>query len=231
MGIIDEAIARNQRSLSEYESKKLIAGYGIPVTREKLALDRDTAVAAAADIGFPVVLKGSGADLMHKTESGVVFVNISDEKKVAEAFESVAAKMGSGFEGVLVQEMVSGKRELVMGLHREPQFGPCVMLGLGGVLTELINDTVFRIAPFDETEALDMAAGLRADKIFGPFRGEAAADMQTLSKCLCALGRMGMEHENISEIDVNPLIITPEGGLKAVDALVILKEGKDESRN
>lgn len=231
MGIIDEAMARNQRSLSEYEAKKLLSGYGIPVTRENLASDRDAAVAAAAEIGFPVVVKGSGADLMHKTESGVVFVNISDEQGVAEAFDSVAAKMGSGFEGVLVQEMVSGVRELALGLHREPQFGPCVMLGLGGVLTELVNDTVFRIAPFDETEAADMAAGLRADKIFGPFRGEAGADMQALFKSLCALGRMGMEHENIAEADINPVIITPEGGLKAVDALVILKEGKDGSED
>ncbi|MFP4158583.1 MAG: acetate--CoA ligase family protein [Desulfobacterales bacterium] len=231
MGVINEAMARNQRSLSEYEAKKLLSGYGIPVTREKLASDREAAVAAAAEIGFPVVVKGSGPDLMHKTESGVVFVNISDERGVAEAFDSVAEKMGSGFEGVLVQEMVSGKRELALGLHREPQFGPCVMLGLGGVLTELVNDTAFRIAPFDEAEAADMAAGLRADKIFGPFRGEAAADMKALFKSLCALGRMGIEHENIAEADINPVIITPEGGLKAVDALVILKEGKDGSED
>lgn len=225
MEIIDQAVAANQQALSEYQAKLVLAGYGICVTREKLAADRDAAVAAAREIGFPVVVKGSGANLMHKTESGVVFVNIADEQGVAGAFETIAGRLGGNFKEVLIQEMVSGKRELVLGLHREPQFGPCVMLGLGGVLTELINDTAFRIAPFNETEAKDMAADLRSSEIFKTFRGEAAADMDKLAQSLCALGHIGMEQENIAEIDINPMIITPDGGLKAVDALVVLKGG------
>lgn len=225
MEIINQAVAANQQALSEYQAKLVLAGYGICVTREKLAADRDAAVAAAREIGFPVVVKGSGANLMHKTESGVVFVNIADEQGVAGAFETIAGRLGGNFKEVLIQEMVSGKRELVLGLHREPQFGPCVMLGLGGVLTELINDTAFRIAPFNETEAKDMAADLRSSEIFKAFRGEAAADMDKLAQSLCALGHIGMEQENIAEIDINPMIITPDGGLKAVDALVVLKGG------
>lgn len=228
MEIIDQALAAGRRALSEYDAKRLLSDYGIAVTREQLASDRDTAAEAARQIGFPVVVKGSGAELMHKTESGVVFVNIADQQGVADAFDAIANKLGAGFEAVLVQEMVSGKRELVLGLHREPQFGPCVMLGLGGVLTEVINDTAFRIAPFDEAEARDMAAELRAGKVFDAFRGEAAADMDQLAKNLCALGRIGLEQENIAEIDINPLIITPEGGLKAVDALVVLKESSHD---
>ncbi len=225
MEIINQAVAANQQALSEYQAKLVLAGYGICVTREKLAADRDAAVAAAREIGFPVVVKGSGANLMHKTESGVVFVNIADEQGIADAFETIAGRLGGNFKEVLIQEMVSGKRELVLGLHREPQFGPCVMLGLGGVLTELINDTAFRIAPFNETEAKDMAADLRSSEIFKAFRGEAAADMDKLAQSLCALGHIGMEQENIAEIDINPMIITPDGGLKAVDALVVLKGG------
>lgn len=225
MEIINQAVAANQQALSEYQAKLVLAGYGICVTREKLAADRDAAVAAAREIGFPVVVKGSGSNLMHKTESGVVFVNIADEQGVAGAFETIAGRLGGNFKEVLIQEMVCGKRELVLGLHREPQFGPCVMLGLGGVLTELINDTAFRIAPFNETEAKDMAADLRSSEIFKAFRGEAAADMDKLAQSLCALGHIGMEQENIAEIDINPMIITPDGGLKAVDALVVLKGG------
>jgi len=228
MGIIEKAMASNQRALSEYQAKLLLAEYGISITREKIASDRETAMAAAREIGFPVVVKGSGPELMHKTESGVVFVNIADEQGVGEAFDTIARRLGDAFTQVLVQEMVSGKRELVLGLHREPQFGPCVMIGLGGVLTELINDTAFAIAPFDETEAMAMAADLKSSKIFKAFRGEAPADMDKLAKSLCALGKIGLEQENIAEIDINPMIITPDGDLKAVDALVVLKEGNHD---
>ena len=231
MDIIDQALARNQRALSEHEAKKLLSAYGIPVTREIPAVSRESAIDAAGQLGYPVVLKGTGADLMHKTESGAVFVNIEDETGLAGAYDTIAERLGGAFEGVLVQEMVTGKRELVLGLHREPQFGPCVMLGLGGVLTEVINDTVFRVAPFDEAEARDMAAGLRSSDILKAFRGEAAADMETLVHCMCTLGRIGLEQDSIAEIDINPMIITPEGGLRAVDALVVLKEGKDDAEN
>jgi acetyl-CoA synthetase (ADP-forming) len=228
MDIIEKAMASNQRALSEYQAKLLLAEYGISITREKIASDRETAMAAAREIGFPVVVKGSGPELMHKTESGVVFVNIADEQGVGKAFDTIARRLGDAFTQVLVQEMVSGKRELVLGLHREPQFGPCVMIGLGGVLTELINDTAFAIAPFDETEAIAMADDLKSSKIFKAFRGEAPADMDKLAKSLCALGKIGLEQENIAEIDINPMIITPDGDLKAVDALVVLKEGNHD---
>lgn len=226
MEIIDRALARNQRALSEFEAKKLLSAYGIPVTREYLAAGRDDAAAAARKLGFPVVVKGSGAELMHKTESGAVFVNIESEAGVTAAYDKIAGRLGNAFEGVLVQEMVAGKRELVLGLHREPQFGPCVMLGLGGVLTEVLNDTAFRIAPFDAAEAQDMAAGLRSAKMLGPFRGEAPVDMDALERSLVALGRIGLDLESIAEIDINPMIIMPDGGLKAADALVVLEGSK-----
>ncbi len=229
MEIIQQALAANQHALSEHEAKKVLADYGIPTTREAFARDTAEALAAAAEIGYPVVVKGSGAQLLHKSESGVVFVNLDSEAAVKNACDRIAQQLGDGFAGVLVQEMVSGKRELVVGLHREPQFGPCVMLGIGGVLTELINDTAFRIAPFDEAEARDMADELRARKILDPFRGEAAADMRALCRSLTAVGRLGAEQPAISEIDINPLIITPGGGIKAVDALIVLKDSDNDT--
>ena len=228
MEIIEQALARGQRALTEYEAKKLLSAYSVPVTRERLADSRESAAAAAAEIGYPVVLKGSGADLMHKSEAGAVLVNIDGEAALLKAYGQIEERMGEAFEGVLVQEMVDGKRELVVGLHREPQFGPCVMLGIGGVLTEIINDTSFRIAPFDAAEALDMTGELRAEKIFQEFRGEAAADMTTLCQCLTAVGRIGKELPAVSEIDINPLIITAQGTLKAADALIVIKEAEND---
>jgi succinyl-CoA synthetase beta subunit len=226
MDITKQALAKGQRALTEYEAKKLLSACGIPVTREVFAAAREEAAEAAADLGYPVVVKGSGPDLMHKSDSGVVFVGLESETAVLSAWDRIEGRLGGMFAGVLVQEMVSGKRELVLGLHREPQFGPCVMLGLGGVLTEIINDTSFRVAPFDESEALDMAAELQGNRIFAPFRGEAAANMAELSRCLQILGRIGMDEPDISEIDINPLIITPRGGVKAVDALIVLENRK-----
>ena len=166
MEAIERALAENRRALTEYEAKRLLAGYGIPVTRETVASSRADTVDAARSIGFPVVIKGSGAELMHKSEAGAVLVNILNEADVTAAFDDVSRRLGSKFEGVLVQEMIKGRRELVIGMHREPHFGPCVMLGLGGVMTEIINDTAFRVAPFDEIEALDMVSHLRAKQIF-----------------------------------------------------------------
>jgi len=229
MEMIEQALARGQRALTEYEAKKLLSAYDIPVTREHLAGDRESAAAAAAEIGYPVVLKGSAADLMHKSEAGAVFVNLDREEAVLKAYGQIEERMDEAFDGVLVQEMVAGKRELVVGLHREPQFGPCVMLGIGGVLTEIINDTSFRIAPFDAVEAMDMTGELRAEKIFRAFRGEAPVDMPSLCHCLTAVGRIGEELPAVSEIDINPLIITPRGALKAADALIVIKEAEHDT--
>jgi succinyl-CoA synthetase beta subunit len=227
MEILERALARGRRALTEYEGKKLLAAYGIPVTREVLAENAEAAASAAEEIGYPVAVKGSGVELMHKSESGVVFVNVGSRQAVLEACGQIKERLGASFEGILVQEMVPGKRELVMGLHREPQFGACVMLGIGGVLTEIIDDTSFRIAPFDQAEALDMADQLRMKEVFSPFRGEAGVDMELLGRCLSALGRIGLDNPAVFEIDVNPLIVTPDGNMKAVDALVVVKDGED----
>ncbi|MGM0454397.1 MAG: acetate--CoA ligase family protein [Thermodesulfobacteriota bacterium] len=225
MEIIENAVARGQRALSEFEAKRLLSAYGIPVTRESLVHSAEEAAQAAREIGFPVVVKGSSANLMHKTEAGAVVLNITDADAAAAAFDRLAGRLGDQMDGAIVSEMVSAKREIVLGLHREPQFGPCVMLGIGGVMAEVLNDTAFRVAPFDEKEALDMAAELRSAKIFEPFRGESAADMDALGRCLTGLGRIGEDHDQIAEIDINPMMIGPDGRLVAADALVVIKGG------
>ena len=226
MEIVENALSAGRSALTEYEAKRLLSGYGVPVTRERPAGSPREAAEAAEAIGFPVAVKGYGAALLHKTEAGAVQLGVPDAKSVAAVYERMAKRIGSDLEGVVISEMISGSRELVMGLYREPGFGPCVMIGVGGVLTELINDTAFRVAPFDASEAADMATDLRAKAIFGPFRGEPAADMGAISKSLAAIGEIGINHPEISEIDINPVIITPEGGIVAVDALVVLKGGE-----
>jgi succinyl-CoA synthetase beta subunit len=220
--LIRSGLDRGQKALSEYESKKLLSLYGIPVTREKLSHSGDEAVSAAAGLGFPVVLKACSAELMHKSERGCIELNLRSEGDVREAYGHIIRSVDLELEGVLVQEMVPGQRELVVGLTRDPQFGPCVMLGMGGIMTEVFQDTVFRMAPFDMLEAKDMTEELRFKTILGAFRGQKPVDMEILCRTLTAVGQIGIELETVSELDINPMIITPEGRLVAVDALVVL---------
>jgi succinyl-CoA synthetase beta subunit len=211
----------SHRALSEYKSKKLLAEYGIPVTEELLVHRPSDAVSAAEKIGYPVAMKACSPALMHKTEAGCIALGITSDAGVLSAYKRLKSSVTVELEGILVQEMVPGIRELILGLNREPQFGPCVMLGIGGVMTEIINDTVFRVAPFDLTEARDMTRELRSKAILNGFRGELTVDLETVCRCLVTLGDIGLSHPQISEIDINPLKVDPSGRVKVVDALVV----------
>ncbi|MBA4392842.1 MAG: carboxylate--amine ligase [Desulfobacca sp.] len=223
MNVIKIALERGQKALSEYDSKKLLAAYGIPITKEALVKSPEEAVSRAAELGFPVVMKACSPELLHKSDLGGVEIGLKNAAEVREAYERIVGSITVPLEGVLVQEMIRGQRELVLGLSRDPQFGPCVMFGLGGVLTEIINDTVFRVAPLEIIDAQEMLQELRAKAVLDQFRGQAAADRETICRSLIALGRLGLENEAIAEIDINPLIIAPDGQVKAVDALVVLR--------
>jgi len=201
----------------------------IPVTREILTQTADDAIAAAEQIGYPVVLKACAWELMHKSELECIELNLTTPEAVRKAHNRICEKINTPLkgilplEGVLVQEMVTGQRELVVGLSRNPQFGACVMLGFGGIMTEVIRDTVFRVAPFDGVEALDMIQDLKTKQMFAAFRGQKPADLTSLCQILMAVGRLGLSEPSISEIDINPLIISPDGTIKAVDALIIFR--------
>ena len=221
--IIAEAIQKGLKSLSEHSSKMLMAKYGIPTTPEKLAGSVDEAVEAAAEITYPVVLKAEGPEISHKTERQLVAVGLKNETDVREAFDQIVKNLGdTPYDGLLVQKMVRGERELVIGLVRDPQFGPCVMFGLGGIFTEVLKDTSFRVAPITEDDALQMMDDIRAKAILGPVRGMMPANRDKLAKALVGLGRIGIEQDAVAEIDVNPLIIASDGEPVAVDALVVL---------
>jgi acetyl-CoA synthetase (ADP-forming) len=168
-----------------------------------------------------VVLKVCSPEVSHKTESGLVAVDLRNETDLEAAFKRIGEASPVKHADCLVQEMVKGGRELVVGMVRDPQFGPCVMFGLGGIFTEVLGDVTFRPAPLVESDAMEMLMEIRGNKILGAVRGMEAVDLDSLVQCLMAMGKIGMAHEEIQAIDVNPLIVRGNSPV-AVDALVIL---------
>ena len=224
--IIEKAVKKGRKALSEYESKQLLAAYGIPITKEILLKDKDDLPKAIEKIGFPLVMKGCSADIAHKTEKGLSHVDVRTATEAKKAYREIMAGM-EGFEGgVLVQEMVKGRRELVMGLTRDPQFGPCVMFGLGGIFTEILRDVSFRRAPLEAYDAREMMKEIKGHKILDAVRGMEAADEKRLTEMLISIGRIGLENPDIMEIDLNPVILSGPKPV-VVDALVVLKQRPD----
>jgi acetate---CoA ligase (ADP-forming) subunit beta len=222
MEIIKQALKAGQTTLSEYDSKKVLAEYKIPVTKEIVAKDINELNQAAEKIGFPLVLKGSSSEIAHKTEKGLIKIDIRTLEEATGAFEEIIAKMGDDKGGVLVQEMIKGQRELVIGLTRDPQFGPCVMFGLGGIFTEILKDVAFRVAPLTRKDAMDIMEDIKSRKILDAVRGMEAVDREVLADILIAVGQIGMDYDEVQEIDINPLKIR-DGKPVAVDALLVLK--------
>jgi succinyl-CoA synthetase beta subunit len=221
MDLILEALGKGQSTLSEVDAKCFLATFGIQVVQEVLSPNPEHAAQEARGIGFPVVVKASGAGISHKTEVGGVALNLGSEEQVREAGRRLIAI--DGCEALLVQEMVPGQREFICGMIHDDQFGPCVMFGLGGVMTEVLDDIVFRVAPLDPDDAQEMVEGIRARGLLGPFRCESAVQREALIQTLIALGEIGCQHPEVREVDINPLKITPEGKPVAVDALVVIK--------
>lgn len=209
-------------TLSESDSKRLLVEYGLPVADERVVVTAPAAMAAATDIGFPVVAKLEGDSIAHKTERGLVRLNLADGDEVERAAEELlaAATPDDGDVGVLIAPMIRGHRELIVGLLRDRQFGPTVMLGLGGVLAEAVADVVFRPAPIDDVTALEMIESLTTQRLLGEFRGESAVDRTPIVALLIGLGQLAVDRPDVVSVDVNPLIIDATGRPIAVDALV-----------
>ncbi|MCY7301100.1 MAG: acetate--CoA ligase family protein [Ilumatobacteraceae bacterium] len=213
-------------TLSEAASKSLLREFGVPMADEREVSDPAAAAVAAADLGFPVVIKLCGDAIAHKTERGLVKLRLGD----AAAAHSAAAELLSkattddGDVTLLVAPMISGNRELIAGVVRDPQFGANVMLGVGGVLAEAVADVVFRPAPLSTLDAEEMIAELATQKLLGEFRGEAAVDRTALTAVLMGLSALAVARPDVASVDVNPLIIRADGAPVAVDALVELGE-------
>jgi len=208
-------------ALNAEEARRLLEKFDIALVPE-LFVDRQATVAAAArDIGFPVVVKGMGSNLLHKTDRGLVHLNLLDAKAVENAVQEIVAEAREELEGFLIQPHLKGQREFVAGLFQDDQFGPVILFGVGGVFTEAFSDVSFRLAPLTQSDAAEILEEIRGKALLGDFRGEKAVDRDALVQILLGLSRIGSEHPEISEIDLNPLLITSRGQVQAVDALVL----------
>ena len=212
------------RTLSEYESKRLLASAGVPVLDERLAVGADEAVTAAREISpsrAAMVLKLCGAGVAHKSERGLVRLGLRSDDEVREAADGLlaAARPEDLADGVLVAPMARGSRELIAGVQRDPQFGPCVMVGLGGVLAEALGDVTFRLAPVERVDAEEMLDDLAGQAVLGAARGEPPVDRAAVVDVVLALSRVAEARTDIVSVDVNPLVVV-DGKPVAVDALV-----------
>jgi acetyl-CoA synthetase (ADP-forming) len=208
-------------TLSEAESKALVARFGVPVPDERVVATVDDAVSAAEAIGYPVVVKLCGAAIAHKTERGLVRLRLQRAADVEVAATELlgAATVDDGEVGLLVAPMVSGNRELIAGLNRDPQFGMTVMLGIGGVLAEAVADVTFRVVPIDRVDAREMIDDLRGQALLGEQRGEPEVDRERLADVLLGLSEAAVADPAIQSVDLNPLVVA-NGVPVAVDALV-----------
>ena len=219
-------MSTSSRTLSESDSKELLSAYGVPFAPERKVSTADNAVAAADEIGYPVVAKLGGDSIAHKTERGLVKLRLASAEAVHAAASELlnAARPEDGEVHVLVAPMVSGSRELIAGLLVDQQFGPTVMLGVGGIMAEVLKDVAFRPAPITEDMARSMLSSLRTQGLLEEFRGEAAVNADEVVKCLVGLSQVAMDRTDIVSVDINPLIVKPDGHVVAVDALVELGE-------
>lgn len=218
------------QDLAEFEATDVLAAYGIPVTRQRLARSAGEAASVAAELGFPVALKIQSPGIAHKTEAGGVRLGLGDRAAVESAYEEIMANSrrhapAAQIDGVLVQEMLSRGTEVILGVTNDPQFGPAVMFGLGGIFAEVLKDVTFRIAPVARPEAERMIREVRAFALLDGARGRPRADLPALAEAIERLSALAMDlRDVVGEIDINPLMVFAEGGgVRAADALIRLR--------
>jgi acyl-CoA synthetase (NDP forming) len=231
MSIISEIFNKvrkeGRKFLLEPEAKTVCAGYGIPVTDFKVAKNGTEAVKFAQKIGYPVVLKIVSPDIIHKSDVGGVVVNLNDANDVQNAYKQITNnvkkhKANAKIVGMLVQEMAPQSTEVIVGATKDPQFGPTLMFGLGGIFVEILKDVTFRIAPVTEDEAREMITAVKAYPLLKGYRNTPPADIEAIVKILLNTSRLVMEHQEIKELDLNPIMVY-EKGAKTVDARIILE--------
>ncbi len=228
--IIDSVKKEGRSSLLEHESYEVLKAYHFPVIKSFLADSENQAAQAAENIGFPVVLKIVSPDILHKFDFGGVKLNLKNNEEVRRAYREIinnvrSRKSGAKIRGILVEEMASGGKEVILGMNRDPQFGPILMFGLGGIYVEAMEDVSFRLAPIRELTATAMITRTKAHKILEGFRGEPAYDIEAIAECLKRLSQFVIDFEEIKELDINPMIVFEKGkNCVIVDARIILRD-------
>jgi acyl-CoA synthetase (NDP forming) len=229
-GAIAQALRLGRPTLSESESKRLLTAWGVASARDRLAMPAEAAVEAAEQLGYPVALKLDSPDIPHKTEAGVVRLNLGDAAHVRTAYAEILAGAEAHapqarIAGVSVQEMVGDGVEVLVGVSCDPQLGPVLLFGSGGVMVEIYNDVALRRCPITRSEAQAMIAEVKGARLLQGFRGGPAADIEALADTLLRVSYLAIHlEEHLAELDINPLMVLPSGqGVKAVDALVVLR--------
>ena len=227
--IIKDCLARGKTRLGELDGIGILESYGFSVLPTKLAKSTDEAAAIAAEMGFPVVMKIVSEQILHKSDAGGVMVGLQTPEEAKQAFDAIVArarayKADAIIEGVLVQKMASSGTEIILGLNRYPVFGPLLMFGIGGIFVEVFQDVTFRLAPIGRNEARRMVRQIKGYKLLQSFRGRPKGDIETVEKCLVGLSNLAINHPEIMELDINPLLVHAEGqGATAADCRMILK--------
>ncbi len=222
--VLKHAEDRELDELGERQARKILGGCGIPLPRSILAETEEEAAAAAAEIGSTVVMKVASHDILHKSDAGGVRLGLRTEHEVRAAFNAIMDSARSydpdaAIEGVLVQTMVKGGTEVIVGMNRDPQFGPLIMFGLGGIYVELLKDVSFRVAPLTATDAREMVRDIRTIAILKGARGEKPGDLEALEDCLLRISQLAMDYPDLAECDINPLLVFERGrGVCALDA-------------
>jgi acetyl-CoA synthetase (ADP-forming) len=225
--IFSEARKEGRNFLLEPEAKTVCIEYGIPVTKFEVAKNEAETVKFAEVIGFPVVLKVVSPDIIHKSDVGGVIVGLKNVREVRDAYKRILENVkkhraDAKIVGILVQEMAPASTEVIVGAIKDPQFGPALMFGLGGIFVEVLKDVTFRVAPINEDEAREMITEVRAYPLLKGYRNLPPADIEAIIKILLNTSRLVMEHEEIKEVDLNPIMVY-EKGAKTVDARIILE--------
>ena len=216
--------------LLEPEAKVVCMEYDIPVTAFRVAKTEEEALKFADDIGYPVVLKIISPDILHKSDVGGVIINLRNTDEVKDAYRKIIAnvkkhKADAEIIGIFVQEMAPKSTEVIIGATKDPQFGPALMFGLGGVFVEILEDVTFRIAPITEQDAEEMITEVKAYPLLTGYRGRPPADIDTIISILLNTSKLVMDHQEIKELDLNPIMVY-EKGAKTVDARIILEQGR-----
>ncbi|KKM66942.1 hypothetical protein LCGC14_1476120 [marine sediment metagenome] len=221
--VLKKKIESSQTVLTEFESKELLEEIGIVVPDQSLTSSKEETVSAAEKIGFPVVLKLMAGDVIHKSDTGAVKLNLKTREEVEEAYDTLMKIPAQAEKKVSVQNMAKEPiTELIIGMTTDPQFGPALMFGIGGILVELLEDVSFRIAPITEYDANEMIKEIKGFPILDGYRGKPKADLDAIVETLLKISALVVEHEEINEMDLNPVFIY-EKGLICVDARIILK--------
>jgi acetyl-CoA synthetase (ADP-forming) len=225
--IFEQARAEGRNCLLEYEAKTVCKDYGIPVTELKIAKTAEEAVKYSEQIGYPAVFKIISPEITHKFDVGGVILNIQNKEEAKQAFNQIIENVKkhnpkAKIDGILVQEMVPCGTEVIVGSINDAQFGPTLMFGFGGTFVEVMKDVSFRIAPIDEQDAKEMISEVKAYPILKGYRGQPPADIETLTKILLSTSKLVMDHQEIKELDLNPVMVY-EKGAKTVDARIILE--------